>query len=153
MLFTFALDPFVRALHGVLPQPHDWIRSFLDDLGLALHSLWNDIFSIFELFVYFSLLSNLELNFTKCVIVPLWEFDADAVRDRLFTLADPLADFQINFAAKYLGVFLGPQSLLLYAVCFSGFGTLSIREILLVESARQRSSSWYSCELAPSGSA
>ena len=71
-LFTFAMDPITRAFLQLLPAPHAMIRSSLDDLGFAIRNLWRSLPLVLHLFDIIRLISALTLNFSKCVLVPLW---------------------------------------------------------------------------------
>ena len=54
--------------------------------------------------------SGLSLIFSKCVIAPLWLFDETRVRTLLMDISGSLSSFVLSSSAKYLGVFLGPNS-------------------------------------------
>ena len=52
----------------------------------------------------------MELNFAKCVIIPLFLFLETEVREKLLLLAPQAAEFVIAKIAKYFGIFLGPNA-------------------------------------------
>ena len=57
----------------------------------------------------FATISGLHLNLPKTVLVPLWPTTPDALRRTLRDDHPFLASIAIAFAAKYLGVWVGPE--------------------------------------------
>ena len=79
----------------------------------VLFNLWQQISALLFIFFEFREVSGLTLNYTKCVIVPLWAYTESNVRALLREHNGTLGFFVIANAAKYLGIYLGPASLLL----------------------------------------
>ncbi len=51
--------------------------------------------------------ANLKLNCGKCVLIPLWIFDANDVRQKPRSIVPQWQDFQINSYRKGLGFMIG----------------------------------------------
>ena len=107
LLFAAVVDVLLRRL--VRRYEGITLRAFADDIGIvSLYlSQWHGILGDF---VDFGNISGLHLNMPKCVLVPLWRTHISQLFKSLCDDFPALSRMQIAYAAKYLGVWLGPES-------------------------------------------
>ncbi len=72
ILFSIAVEPLLRILEKMLCDPHDALGAYADDIGLVLCNVFQQIPFLAQLFQLFDRASNLELNLSKTVFIPLW---------------------------------------------------------------------------------
>ena len=99
-------EAFLRALSHAA-GPEGCIRAFADDVGMVLHNLHAQAPDVEKLFTLIERIAGLALNGKKCVIVPLWAYDASAIRAWLSLHVQAWTSFAISDGAKYLGIWLG----------------------------------------------
>ena len=85
-------------------------RAYADDLALVSQQILQDIPTLAGLFHEYALISRMELNMGKTVVVPLWQIDVAELRSQISALAPRWADMKMDSAAEYLGFPLGPSS-------------------------------------------
>ena len=76
---------------------------------MVLHNLWLGLPRFVEAFVVVTAIATLELNVAKTIIVPLFPKSLMQLRDKLLEVCPTFASSKIQYAARYLGVMLGPQ--------------------------------------------
>ena len=105
-LFALVADILLRQLAHAFP--HNTIRAFADDTAMVTPAFPRDASKIMGIFSEFAKISNLRLNITKTVLVPLWEAESTHVRHWLQNDFPQWSGVDIAWAAKYLGMFVGP---------------------------------------------
>ena len=108
LLFAIAADLLLRRLQRLVTDATP--RAFADDLALVSQELMRDIPTLADLFHEYALISRMELNMGKTVVVPLWQTDPAVLRDQITALAPRWGAMKIDNAAEYLGFTLGPGS-------------------------------------------
>ena len=93
-LFVIVCDPILRALRAQVPE-RCLLRGYADDLAMVLHNLWSEAPGIALLFATVSQISCLSLNGKKCVIVPLWRYNAHSLRKLLSEFVPLWRGFEI----------------------------------------------------------
>ena len=63
---------------------------------------------LMSIFLEFGSISNLRLNMPKTVLIPLWEAPKDRIKKWLSEGYPDWANVEIDWAARYLGFFIGP---------------------------------------------
>jgi hypothetical protein len=105
LLFAVVIDVFLRRLY----RRHLTItlRAFADDIGLVVQHISHLTAVQFD-FLAFAKISGLHLNLPKTTLVPLWESTVEAVTHFLRDDYPCLARMTVSYAAKYLGIWMGP---------------------------------------------
>lgn len=105
ILFALASDSLLRII-GVR-HPAATTRAFADDTAMVLRSWSAERRCVFATFRAFESVSNLSLNLSKTVVIPLWQ--ADLHRLQAATASSP-SEPQITWVltGKYLGFWIGP---------------------------------------------
>jgi hypothetical protein len=85
-------------------------RMFADDTAMVLRNFKRDLPSIHEIFRDLAEAAHLQLNYGKCVFIPLFEHDGQQVREDLRRAAEPLGDMSISSKGTYLGFTIGPST-------------------------------------------
>ena len=83
-------------------------RAWADDLAMVMKNGVARLGSIHSLFQDFARISGLHINTAKTVLVPLFPFDALALRAIICRVAPAWNGINICTAAKYLGLMVGP---------------------------------------------
>jgi hypothetical protein len=84
------------------------LRAFADDIGLIVNNVAH-LMGIQAEFQTFATISGLALNLPKTVIVPLWESTIAGVTRLINDDYPCLAGMTVSYAAKYLGIWIGPE--------------------------------------------
>ena len=84
-------------------------RMFADDTAMVLRDFKRDLPHIHEIFKELAEAAHLQLNYGKCVFIPLFEYDRQQVQDDLQRMAEPMGDMSISSKGKYLGFTIGPS--------------------------------------------
>jgi hypothetical protein len=71
-LFSLALSPIISAFDRIAKPCPSIVRSYLDDLAFVFHDITTQLPRVMTTLVHFSAFTNLHVNFTKCIFVPLW---------------------------------------------------------------------------------
>ena len=105
LLFALASDSLLRILSA--RHPSAVTRAFADDTAMVIRSWRGDHRRVFVTFRAFEAVSNLSLNLSKTVVIPLWEEDLEQLQAT--TAADP-TEAQVTWAStgRYLGYYIGP---------------------------------------------
>ena len=77
LLFAIVADLLLRRLKNRLPQA--LVRAFADDTGVVVPDFASYAPTIMSIFQEFAKISNLALNLSKTVLIPLWESSADSI--------------------------------------------------------------------------
>jgi hypothetical protein len=109
LLFVMVTDPFIRAIKSVL-SPRSAIRAYADDIAIVVSHLWREGPSIAALFNLYERITCLALKPAKCVLIPLWKYNAAQVKDFLLELLPVWLRFKVADKALYLGLWVGPGS-------------------------------------------
>ena len=108
LLFVIVLDVFLRHLSHTVP--HLQLRAFADDIGIVVRTR-DQLLAVMKAFSSFGNMSNLRLNLDKTVVVPLGTFGCiEEARLFLAHSCVHLSRCVFDSAAKYLGVWMGPDS-------------------------------------------
>ena len=81
---------------------------FADDTAMVVEDFRRDLSRMYEIFKELAAAAHLQLNYNKCVFIPLFDYDKHKVQADLRGMADPLGDMSIGKKGKYLGFSIGP---------------------------------------------
>jgi hypothetical protein len=110
LLFAIAIEPLIRVLESLV-DIDEFVGAFADDIGIVIKNWEAFCPRLMELFVLFQNMSNLHLNISKCVFIPLWQAtDLAAVQSRIAMVCPLWANFKVQFHGTYLGFAVGPDS-------------------------------------------
>ena len=73
ILFSLAVAPFARAIKHVLRVSLRLVRTYLDDFAMAIDRIFDNIGKFVQLLEGFGTCSGLIANWSKTMIIPLWE--------------------------------------------------------------------------------
>ena len=107
LLFVIVCDSLLRAL-ARMSGPRDVTRAYADDIAMVLRNIWAQAPDIASLFCVLEKIAGLVLKNKKCVIIPLWLYEAESFRNELAKLVPTWANFAVSDSAKYLGIWMGP---------------------------------------------
>jgi hypothetical protein len=107
LLFAIATDLMLRRLGRRFPG--SCARSYADDLAMVIKDGVNSLGRLEEFFIDFQAISGLQLNIKKTVIIPLWEYEEQNVKDIFIAKAPRWEEVKISHSAKYLGFYVGPK--------------------------------------------
>ena len=107
ILFAVAADLLLRRLARLVPASRR--RAYADDLAMVVNDLESAAPLLERIFEEYEALSGLRLHHGKTIVVPLRPDAVDDIRRLLMWVAPTLADFSIQYHAKYLGFVLGPE--------------------------------------------
>lgn len=106
LLFTLSADLLLKRMNRLLPGAV--LRAYADDVAMVVPDVEEALEVLEEIFDEYAALSGLRLHHGKSVQVPLFQYEEQALRDRIMAVAPGWADFTIRHSAKYLGVYMGP---------------------------------------------
>ena len=107
LLFVIVVDVLLRRLQSAVPECT--LRAFADDNGMVIPDLAEMGPTIMTLYKEFGEISNLRLNMSKTVVIPLWSADIDSLRKGQFARQHPeWAEADLATHGTYLGFVLGP---------------------------------------------
>ena len=86
----------------------DLLRAFADDIGLVAKDLFSTIRLLKPIFDIIDGIAALRLNVAKCIIIPLWPYRDDDLKEVLGNICPGWQAMQLADAAKYLGFYVGP---------------------------------------------
>ena len=111
IIFALCLEPLLRLLEVYLSSG-DVVGAFADDIGFVIQHLRCTLPKIRLIFEMFGKASGLDLNISKCIVVPLGDNDqvCEQFKEMLATVAPKWAEFKVQGWAEYLGFMLGPDS-------------------------------------------
>ena len=104
--FAIASDLVLRRLKRLCPRSRS--GAYADDLATVFEDWLKDLKVISKLFAEYALISGLELNWKKVVVVPLDLADVETWRNEAAAQNAQWAAAQYGRSAKYLGFILGP---------------------------------------------
>ena len=107
LLFAIASDVLPRCLKD--KPPDCLIRAFADDTAIVTSDFVAHAVHVLSIFKEFAHISNLQLNLTKTVLIPLWESSQDVVRGWLRHELPAWQGVEIAWTAQYLGFYIGPE--------------------------------------------
>ena len=107
LCFAVAADLLLRRLHWLLPDAT--IRAYADDLAVVLRTGQSAFPLLITIFEEYALIAGLQLNMPKTVLVPLRPVDLAAFGEDFKNLHPAWRNIHIEFKAKYLGFYLGPE--------------------------------------------
>ena len=110
LLFAVALDPIIRWLHSAVMRPSDTLRAYADDLGFSLADVVESLPRLGVAFHVVARLTGLNLKLSKCALIPFDEAHISFLRDVVRRCALRWGGCKVLRAARYLGVFLGPDA-------------------------------------------
>ena len=106
LLFAVCVDILLRRIMHEIPSCT--CKAFADDIA-AVITKWELHGPILErMFAEFQLISNLSLNISKTVCMPLWVNGVDEVASRLHVVTPSWASICIALKGTYLGFVVGP---------------------------------------------
>ena len=108
-LFIVACEAVLRFLKKNLDPRSDHLSGYADDLAVILGNLWKSAPALALAFSRVADVSGLELNVSKCVLIPLWVRAGGPLR-HLEELVPAWRHFKISLSVKYLGAMIGPDS-------------------------------------------
>ena len=127
LLFAMATDLLLRRLHRHFPLALS--RAWADDIAMVLPSASAQLRLLQDFFLDFGRVAGLHLNISKTVLVPLFNFSEEVIRNTVSLNAPDWGGVSISDSAKYLGFFVGP-----------GKGTISWKGPL--QKYRERAKQW-----------
>ena len=71
----------IRCLTKVLGTDNNLVAAVADDLGLVLENVWTQVPLVLLTMGLWTQASAMELNLFKCVLVPLFHFIEDEIRE------------------------------------------------------------------------
>ncbi len=89
--------------------PGSCARSYADDLAMVVKEGINSLSGLEAFFTDFEKVSGLHLNIKKTIIIPLWEYEEQNIKDLVPSHAPRSEEVKISHAAKYLGFYVGPK--------------------------------------------
>jgi len=106
LLFAASVDILLRMLQKRLPS--SVLRAFADDIGAVVEDWRADSKLLEDTFSEFALMSGLELNIKKTVVVPLWEQGMQELKGELGASSGAWKDVSVDSCGVYLGFAEGP---------------------------------------------
>jgi len=107
LLFNIALDPLLRKVNGELKsevEKEGWaMQAFADDMAFTVES-FRKMERVMGIIRKFSLISGLEINMEKSVIIPVGKLTES---ERNFKKLTHWKDMKVERKARYLGVIVG----------------------------------------------
>jgi len=107
LLFAVASELILRRLSRSVRD--NTARAWADDIAMVIPRGLEVLPCIASIFLEFGLISGLLLSIGKTVIAPLFPIDLVEFRSLLTAAVPSWGAMQVSFAAKYLGVFVGPD--------------------------------------------
>ena len=106
LLFAIAADMLLRKLKLIFPDAG--VHAFADDTGVVIDDimLLPRILDIFQVYAGFS---NLHLNLSKTVVIPLFEADLEELKNEMTKSHPDCFNLQWAYHCKYLGIHIGPE--------------------------------------------
>ena len=108
VLFAICLDPWIRYVCWLLPPEVANIKFYADDLNAVLYNTKLSFATLFNALLLLGRATNLHLNYSKCIFVPLWEVNYELLRTWMSAINQSCAGFKIQNYVKLLGIFVGP---------------------------------------------
>ena len=102
LCFAVAADLLLRRLQRLFPQA--LVRAYADDLAMVLPSTHDTIAPLVQVFEEYALISGLQLNLPKTVMVPLAPVHLLTYRAHFRVSHPQWRNIQVAFKAKYLGL-------------------------------------------------
>ena len=106
LLFAVVVDILLRMLTRRLPTSFN--RAFADDIGTIITNWYKDAPILEQMFTEFACISNLHLNISKTVCMPLWPKGLQEIPSSMNTLVPSWIGIEVNDKGTYLGFVLGP---------------------------------------------
>ena len=107
LLFAIVADVLLRKIADDFPEGA--VRAFADDTAMIIDDV-ADLSRVLDLFAQYGAFSNLKLNLKKTVVIPLYSSNLNAER-LVQSQRDPrIGELKWEYAAKYLGVYVGPEA-------------------------------------------
>ena len=107
LIFALFSDLFLRRLQR--EDPVCLLRAWADDLALITDSAVTSLPQLERFFHELHLTTGLKLNISKTYLLPLVPSPPEDFRPLIFAHAPSWAGIQLTAAARYLGVYVGPQ--------------------------------------------
>ena len=104
--FVMVSDLVLRKLERLVSEACS--RAYADDLAVVCRRIVPTLVKLARLFKEYSGIFGLRLNISKTILVPLFHYTAEELRARIAAAAPELGGIEIEDAAEYLGVFVGP---------------------------------------------
>ena len=108
-LFALAIDCVILKMADVISPFGGIIRAFCDDLGLVARQIIPALEALINVFGAMGVAGGLWLHDKKCKLIPLRKADVSNMIKSIKDLPEPIRRFTISLAAKYLGVYIGPE--------------------------------------------
>ena len=106
LLFATCVDLLLRML--ALRIPSSVNKAFADDIASVIESWWDHAPIYEKTFKEFSRISNLELNTSKSICIPLWPEGEEQIGANMIQHVPDWKDFSIQDKGVYLGFYTGP---------------------------------------------
>ena len=109
LLYAVCADLLIERIRHKLPSAV--VRAYADDTAVLIQSLWRDAPILAQIFEEFEKMSNLKLNLSKTVVVPL--FPTPSLLEAKASLTSTVPSWsaaKFAYHAKYLGFLLGPTA-------------------------------------------
>ena len=107
LIFVLVTDILLRRLQANFPTCTT--RAFADDNAMVLSDFWRMAPGILQIYKEFGKMSNLQLNLSKTVVIPLWPCSLASVRDIIKNDMPQWSAAELATDSKYVGFQVGPS--------------------------------------------
>ena len=89
IIFIFVFEFLLRRLLEILPAQRSVLAAVADDIGIVGSNLFHNLPIILNVMEEWRLATCMALSLSKCVLIPLWEFDEPSVAQWLLSNCPP----------------------------------------------------------------
>ena len=109
LLYAICAELLIERIRMEIPTA--LVRAYADDTAVLIQNLWTDTPVLARIFADFTNISNLHLNLSKTIVIPLFpQPNLSTVREKLTVLIPSWSAVQYEYSARYLGFTLGPEA-------------------------------------------
>jgi hypothetical protein len=106
LLFAISVDVFLRRLQAMNDSTSFY--AFADDTATVTPDFWTEAPRMSEAFEEFEEVSGLALNYSKCIVIPLYIVALSEFRQRLRLAVPKWTQMKVASRGTYLGFSVGP---------------------------------------------
>ena len=107
LLFAASVDVLLRKLMDSVQN--GTVRAFADDIGMTVEDFARDGAILEDVFAKFAIMSGLELNIPKTVVIPLFKDGVSIVQQHMANNPSSWNNIKIAGEGTYLGFKMGPE--------------------------------------------
>ena len=109
LLYAVCAELLIERIRMILPTA--LVRAYADDTAVLVQNIWTDTPVLAKIFADFGSMSNLRLNLSKTVVIPIFpQPNLSDVQDAFTRSIPEWAAVQFAYSARYLGFTLGPEA-------------------------------------------